>query len=184
MGADEQADIGVDEIIFTARYSALRVSIFGLAMYGSGVLSFFGLAYFELQQQKYFLTGLSASVGFCALLFGLDTMFFRELRFYQDRVVKCWRMFGWKRTIYYSNAGVSDSEGGRWIFESAAGGAKSFRRRFPIYYEELLFPSDTAKTVRMILTHLSGKKVGYSGKFNRDILPKGFIAQVRNSSES
>jgi hypothetical protein len=172
MSDGAQTQTHEDEIILSARYSPLRVWFWLIIIFPLPALPFFYIAYACMRDGNYI--GGAFVILLCAglLIFALDALFFERLLFYQDRVVKVWRLFG-RRTLYYSRASITQNEESiaRYIVESYEDGS-SVRFRLPIMYIARLFPRETTKRIGIIVDYLTEDNRKGSRKFKKSTLPK------------
>jgi hypothetical protein len=165
-----------DEIIFSARYSPFRVWIMVMVVALLPMWLLFRVCYLDLLRGKYMDAFIVSVLPLLMLLVTLDSIFFKELLFYQDRVVKVWHLFG-RRTIYYSAGKVVDPpHSWRWIFsyhhirETRIG--KNFVIQIPILYIAWLFPSAAAAKIETIMDYLTQDIEDNPRNFKRATLPK------------
>ena len=100
----EQAKTKEDEIVFSARYSTFRVWAVLILIYGPFMPIFFLIGHFSISRGEYvgILSYLLCAAG---SLIALDSVFFKEILFFQNKIVKVWYLFG-ERTIYYLQASL------------------------------------------------------------------------------
>ena len=148
-----------DDLVFSARYSASKVWFAVIVLFTFPMWLMFNVCYLDLLRGKYIDALISSIVPLFMLLFVLDAIFFKDLLFYQDRVVKVWYLFG-QRTIYYRAAKVVDPPPYlRWILtnhhirETRPG--KRFVVQIPILYIGSFFPSESVAVIARILDYLT-----------------------------
>lgn len=170
-----------DEIIFSARYSPFRVWFSVIIMFLPFMWLFFGVAYADLLRGKYINALLLALMPSIALLFTLDSIFFRRLVFYEDRVVKLWYVLG-QRTIYYSRAIViGPPKYFHWLssvyaIRETGENGKYLLMQIPISYIAFFFPSATSKGIETIVNCLTGDTANIPKRiFVKSRLPKEAI---------
>lgn len=93
-----------DELIYFVKYSPLKLLLSWLVN-SLGIYLIIGVNIEILRAGEYFNGVLWTFMSLAILIIFLDSILFKGLYFYKDRVVKMWR-FGGKRTIYYTNAKV------------------------------------------------------------------------------
>ncbi len=108
---NEQTATQKDQVIFSARYSLFRVW-FTIIAHSPFLLLVFYVVIRCAMKGDYMSAALLSLVATPALLLVLDSIFFGQLVFYQDRVVKEWHFLG-QRTIYWGRGVKSalDSSG-------------------------------------------------------------------------
>jgi len=146
-----------------------------------------GGAYLAALEGKY--RGLATLLLPAAILpFLLDSVLFKEILFYQDRVVKIWHFFG-KKAIRYSNGSVSFPEwymrwlsSAHFIFESKENG-RPVPMRMPLLYNAFFFSVDSAKQIEKIMAYLTEYDERHLRKFKKATLPKEVLCQTPWSLE-
>jgi hypothetical protein len=179
MGDDEQTKTEQGEIIFSARYSVLRVwsMVIVVAMFPTWIFCY--LLYIDVVHEKYIHAFFVSVLLLLMLLFTLDSILFKELLFYQDRVVKVWHIFG-SRTIYYVAGKIVDPPrywrwvlSGHHIRETRSG--KNFVLQIPVLYIGSMFPSTTARKIETIMDYLTQDVQNNPRNFKKASLPKEVI---------
>lgn len=169
-----------DEIIFSARYSLLRVWFSVIVAFLFPMYLFFYAAYAEVLRGAYILAATCCLMGCVILLMTLDAILFKALLFYADRVVKVWHLFG-RRTIYYSRAKViGPPKGYEWVSSGHAiretRTGRDFLLQVPISFMAFFFSSGTSKKIASILDYLTGDKEKNPRISTKSILPAEVIA--------
>lgn len=179
MGDDEQTYTEENEIIFSARYSPSKVwfTIITLFMFPMWIL--LSSAYHLTLKGQYSIATGCSLLGTAILLFTLDSLLFKELLFYRNRVVKVWRFLG-QRTIYYSRAKVTGSSTSYRYFlrvfqikESQIG--KALFIQVPISCIFFFFPPDVRNKISNIIDYLADDTSTGLKMFNKSSLPKEVI---------
>ena len=151
-----------DEPLFVLKYRRSRVYV-RLFIY-SFFLLFFGLcALVPLEDKQGLVLPLLAKFVFGTLslvfLFQLiDLLLFREVRLYQDRIVKAWKWIGAKE-IKLENASLTSSiPGGRTARTICNHDTKWYLRGITgIFYHEDLADPKEVKKLNSLLVYLSGR---------------------------
>ncbi|MFZ5866838.1 MAG: hypothetical protein ACOYXY_13225 [Thermodesulfobacteriota bacterium] len=181
MANTDQIPVQANDVVLSAEYFGPKVWLVIIVLVIPVMCFFSAIAYLSILDGTY--TGsLALLVAASALIIALDSLFLKEIVFFQDRVMKAWHLLG-QRTIYYSKASVTDprvhmgwlsSSGVHYIFESNENG-KPVRWRIPIGYIPFFFPSDTARTINMIMDYMTEDKENNPKKFKKAMLPKEVI---------
>jgi len=178
MADSEEITSQEEEILFSARYSVFRVWFMVIVVVMFPTWIFCYLLYIDVLKGEYIHAFFVSVFLLLMLLLALDSIFFKELLFYQDRVVKVWHIFG-NRTIYYRTAKVIDPPWYlRWLsyaIRETGENGKDFLLRVPVSYVAGLFPSDSTKTIGKILDHLTEDTENRSRRFKKARLPKEII---------
>ena len=179
MVENEQLKTQDDEIIFSARYSVSRVWLLLIVVAVFPTWLLFSVVYLDLVRGRYIDALLFSILPLLMLLFTLDSVFFKELLFYQDRVVKVWHIFG-NRTIYYVAGKIVDPPrywrwvlSGHHIRETRPG--KNFVIQIPILYVGSMFPSTTVQKIETIMDYLTQDVENNPRTFKKASLPKEVI---------
>ena len=182
---NDQMNAQADEVIFRATYSALKLSVSMILAWVPFFLIFGGLAYDSMAKKEYWSLGLILFALGCGLYFLLDSMLFKELLFYQDRVVKIWYLLG-QKTIHYSSASAAAPHWSHrgWlsgspnsIFESKDNG-KRVLFRLPIMYCTFFLHSYMAKKIEGIIDYLADDKESNPRKFKKSTLPREVVCTM------
>jgi hypothetical protein len=159
MAKDDGMTTHDDDLVFSQGYSAFKVWFSVIVLGALPMWLMFYACYLNLLRGEYIDALILSAVPLAMLLFVLDAIFFKELLFYRDRVVKVWYLFG-HRTIYYRAAKVIDPPPRfRWILtyhhirETRPG--KAFVLQIPILYIGSFFPSASAEVIARILDYLT-----------------------------
>lgn len=180
MGDDEQTKTEQDEIIFSARYSVFRVwfMVIVVEMFPTWILCY--LLYIDVVKGRNIHAFFVSLLLLLMFLLALDSMSFKELRFYQDRVVKIWHIFG-SRTIFYRTAKVIDPPSYlRWLsyaIRETEENGKDLLLQMPVSYVACLFPSDSSKMIGKILDYLTEDTENNPRTFKKVGLPKEVICR-------
>jgi hypothetical protein len=177
MPESDQTNLRKDEILFAAESHTTKVLLCVMIVGWFPLLMAFGGAYFAFVREDYFGGALLWFFGFIMLYVPLDAIFFKELLFYQDRVVKVWHLLG-QKSIPYSRASVKGPDWYmRWlssahhIFESKDDG-KPIPMRLPLLYHSFFFTPKTRKRIEMIMDYMTEDKENNPRKFRKSVLPK------------
>jgi hypothetical protein len=179
---DYQVNVPADDIIFAARYSPRKLWFYIIAFFTFPLVLMFVGVCLALAQKNYRGAVAGLTLGSVILLVFLEAIFFKELLFYRDRVMKVWHLFG-QKTIPYTRANVKRPDWYmRWvssahhIFESEEDG-RPIRMRLPLLYHSSFFPPKTATKIEMIMDYMTEDKENNPRKFRKSILPKEVVLQ-------
>jgi len=167
-----------NDLVFLARYSVSRVwfSVIVVWVFPTWVLCY--LLYVDMLKGNYVHAFFVSVFLVLALVAILDSTFFKELRFYQNRVVKVWHVFG-NRTIYYRTAKViTPAWWLRWlscVIRETTEDGKDLPLQLPVSFIACLFPSYSRKVIGKILDYLTEDTENTSRHFKKASLPKEVI---------
>lgn len=152
-----------DELIYFAKYSFIKL-LFSWLVNSLGIYLIIGVNIEILRAGEYFNGVLRTFLSLAILIIFVDSILFRGLYFYKDRVVKMWK-FGGKKTIYYNNAKVYGPPIiFKWLTSSYTIRATKKDGRvlilqFPIQFMSFFFSSKDANNVNKIINHLTGNQL-------------------------
>jgi len=177
MAYDDRTGTQLESIVFTARYSRLKA-------WGSVVVAIllailpWGAAMYQMLEEGAgdwtLVFPLLIVLG--ALWFAIDTLSFKELVFYDDRISEIRYLFG-ATTVYYSGGGVSGETLGtnllcpQHVLHASTEDGRQVLKGCTISYVPFLFPSDTAKTIAKIWGYLSEDTINDCRVFKKARLP-------------
>jgi len=175
---DDQMKTHDDELVFSARYSPFRVWVMVIFIAMFPIWVFLRVSYLNLLRGEYLNAFLFSAPLLLMIYFTLDSILFKELLFYSDRVVKIWHFFG-RRTIYYRRAKVIHPPWylrwlGHAIRETRENG-KDLLMQMPVSYVACFLRADSIKMIGKILDYLTEDTENNQKPFRKARLPKEVI---------
>jgi hypothetical protein len=168
-----------NEIVYTGCYSKWRMYISLLIQIPFYLTLVIGTIIFCINDKEYvraFLLTLMFLLP--CILITSDSILFKELIFYRDKVTKLWYLFG-SRTIYYGNAKiVGPPRNMKWLSSAYQirennDKGKTILKQIPILYISFFFPSKTSKAIKEIGDFLTDDKESNPRLFKKTNLQRG-----------
>jgi len=177
--------IHADEIVYTACYSKWRMYISLLIIMPFYLTLLIGTIIFCINDKEYVKALLLILIMLLPwIVIILDSILFKELVFYSDRVTKSWYFFG-SRTIYYKHAKiVGPPRNMKWLssayqIRETNDNGKTILKQIPILYISFFFPAKTSNSISEIGDFLTGDKENNPRPFNKTNLQSGDLHALR-----
>ncbi len=178
-----------DEIVYTACYSKWRMYISFLIMMPLYFTLAIGTIIFMIIDKKFIGALLWILIFLLPMtVLTLDSILFKELVFYSDKVTKSWYLFG-SRTIRYQAAKiVGPPRNFEWLssayqIRETNEFGKTILKQIPILYISFFFPSKTSKTIREIGDFLTEDKENNPRPFKKANIQSGDLKALKGEAE-
>jgi len=178
-----------DETVYTGSYSKWKMYISLLITMPLYLTLIIGTIIFCINDKEYvkaLLLILILLLPWIVIL--LDSILFKDLVFYSDKVSKSWYFFG-SRTIYYKYAKiVGPPRNMKWLssayqIRETNDNGKTILKQIPILYISFFFPSKTSKTIREIGDFLTDDKENNPRPFKKTNLQRGDLNALKGAAE-
>ncbi len=178
-----------DEIVYTACYSKWKMYISFLIMMPLYLTLLIGTIVFCINDKEYVKALLLILIFLlpCIVIIS-DSILFKDLVFYSDKVTKSWYLFG-SRTICYQSAKiVGPPKYKEWLssayqIRETNEFGKTILKQIPILYISFFFPSKISKTIREIGDFLTEDKENNPRPFKKTNLQRGDLNALKGAAE-